>query len=218
MCCLASFARTRFRLYRYGAKAPVQTTSSIITSKAEEFAENVRASWEYEALGVHRVRHELDLDPSVLRELRHEQLVAGVRLANRPVAEERNAPAAVLLLDRFRVRHLRRLDVLRDPRRPRCLRCLRYPRFPLPRWPARRRGPRRRSIRRRQAMRDVSPFSRPFLKIGGQCPHGPTCGIERRPSAPGRDTTSVTTHPIIEVKARLRKLRTWPPTPFPTTR
>ncbi len=45
-CCAASFLRIVFKLYKYGANAPVQTTSSITTSKAEEFAENVRASWE----------------------------------------------------------------------------------------------------------------------------------------------------------------------------
>ena len=45
-CCLACFPRILLKLYMYGANAPVQTTSNITTSKAEEFAENVRASWE----------------------------------------------------------------------------------------------------------------------------------------------------------------------------
>src|SRR5688572_6022132 len=49
-CFLASFLRIVFRLYRYGANAPVQTTSTITTSKAEEFDEKVLASWEYAAL------------------------------------------------------------------------------------------------------------------------------------------------------------------------
>ena len=47
---LACLASAGFRLTRYGANAPGQTTSSIITSKAEDFDEKVRASCAYAAL------------------------------------------------------------------------------------------------------------------------------------------------------------------------
>ena len=42
--CLPSFG---FRLTRYGAKAPGQTTSIIATSIDDDFDENARASCEY---------------------------------------------------------------------------------------------------------------------------------------------------------------------------
>ena len=48
-CARASRARTDLRSTRYCANAPGQVTSSIITSKADDLAENVRASCEYDA-------------------------------------------------------------------------------------------------------------------------------------------------------------------------
>src|SRR4051812_20143121 len=48
-CCFAALPSAGFRLTRYGANAPGQTTSSIITSIAEDFDEKFRANCEYEA-------------------------------------------------------------------------------------------------------------------------------------------------------------------------
>src|ERR687897_72150 len=48
-CSLACFASRGLRLTRYGAKAPGQMASSIITSIDEDLDEKFRASWAYEA-------------------------------------------------------------------------------------------------------------------------------------------------------------------------
>src|SRR5512134_3647565 len=48
-CVFASPPSAGFRSTRYCANAPGQTTSSITTSNADDFDENVRASCEYDA-------------------------------------------------------------------------------------------------------------------------------------------------------------------------
>ena len=122
-----------------------------------------------------------------------------MRLANRPVAEERDAPAAVLRLDRCRVRYARRVDRCHQRLGGRCGGCGACGACA----PSRCDGQRCDESQGADGSCDskqCATFHRfhALSKDWRSMPAQPSCGVERRPSAPGRDTTSVTTDRMID--------------------
>ena len=157
-CCFASLPSFGFRSTRYGAKAPGPYHVEHRDVERRRLRREDAGELRVRCVGRRRVRNDLHLDPGVLRELLRERDVTVVAPAD-GVADERDRLAAVLLLDRRRVRHLRR----RVGRGARSLvaRC-----SPPSRRRATRRGPKRRRRRPRGAQIRASPLPRPFFEKG----------------------------------------------------